>query len=83
MLTTTQINVVGNFRDNIYNLLVFPKFQSFLREIAKTDGLADIKLTTVGLYFSQEHFDESRLTCAVVAHNAHFLESCKVVVEVI
>ena len=83
MLTTTHIDVFSDILHNIYHLHLVIKLQTFLREIAKTHGIADIEFATIGSHLSQQHLDECRLTCTIVPNDSHFLKSREVIVEVL
>ena len=83
MTATSKVDVFSDVAHNIYHLLVLTELQAILREIAETDGVADIEATAVGLLFAQQEFDEGRLSRAVASDDAHLLETCEVVVEVL
>ena len=81
--TTTHVNVVSNIGDNVNHLLLFIEMQSFLREISEAYGIANDDMSLVRLYLTQQHLDECRFTCAVIAHDTHLLEAGEVIVEVL
>ncbi len=83
MSSPAEIDVVGNVGDDIDDLLVIVELQPLLGEIAEAHRLANVELSGIRRHDAQEHLDEGRLAGAVVADNAHFLESGKVVVEVV
>ena len=43
MLPIAKVNIVSNLANDIYHLLVFPEFQSVLREISESYRLSDIE----------------------------------------
>ena len=83
VLATAQVDIVGYLRDDIYHLLVFTELQPLLREVAKAYRLTNVELARIGLHLSQEHLDEGGFSSTIVTHDAHLLESGKVVIEVI
>ena len=83
MLTTAKIDIVGNFRNYIYNLLVLTEFQTFLRKITKAYSLTDIKFTLIRIHFTQEHLDKRRFTGTIITHNTHFLKTGKVIIKMV
>ena len=56
--TLSEVYVVGYVAYNIYHLLRFIKLKSFLREIAESDSLADIKLTCINRFKSEKELEE-------------------------
>ena len=83
MLASTHIDRFGDILNNVYHLHLVVELQSLLREIAKTHGIANIKLSAIRRYLSQKHFYECRLTCAVVSNDTHFLKAREIVIEVL
>ena len=83
MSATAQINIFGNVGNNVYHLFLFVKLQSFLREIAKTNGFADVETSAIGLHLAKQHLDERRFSRTIVAHDTHLLETCEVIVKVV
>ena len=70
MAPASQVDIFGNAGDDVDDFLVVTKLQSFLREIAKTNGIANVELTAVGGNFAEKHFDEGGFARAVIAHDS-------------
>ena len=83
MFTSAHIDIFGYILNNVYHLHLVVELQSLLREIAKTHGIANIKLSAIRRYLSQKHFYECRLTRAVVSNDTHFLKAREIVIEVL
>ena len=83
MLPAPHVDILCDVAHHIDDLLVFIEVQSFLREIAEAYGIANIELTLVDGFQSEQHLDECRLACAVVAHDAHLLVTREVVIEIL
>ena len=77
------VDIVGDVGYHIYDTLVVAEFHAVLREVTKAHSVAHVKATIVGSYFTEQHLDEGRLASAVVAHDAHLLETLEIVVEVL
>ena len=82
-LAAAEVYVVGNVRYDVYDLLVFIKLQTFLREVAELHGFAYIEASRIRLHQSEKHLYEGGLACTVVAHDAHLLESGEVIIEIL
>ena len=83
MLTATHINIFRNVLYDIDYFLLLIKLQSFLREITEAHSIANVKTATVWRHHPQEHFDKGGFTRTVIAHDTHFLETGKVIVEIL
>ena len=82
MLAVTHVNVFGDVSYDVNYLLFFVKFKAFLREVAEPDGVSNIYFSFIDFHQSEQHFDESRLSRSIIAHDAHLLVSGKIVVEI-
>ena len=82
MPATSKVDVIGNVGNDVYYLLVVSEFESFLREIAKAHGFANIEFPAIRFHQSEQHFDKGRFSSTVVAYNAHFFEAGKVVIKI-
>ena len=83
MPASSEVNILRDVGHYVDDLLVFTKLQTFLREVAELDRLADVELSLVGRNSSEKHLDESRLARAVVSHDAHLFKTGKVVIEIL
>ena len=52
MFASTHIDIFGDILNNVYHLHLVVELQSLLREIAKTHGIANIKLSAIRRYLS-------------------------------
>ena len=80
--TATHVDILGNVLYDIDHFLLLIELQSFLREIAEAYGVADVEASAVGRHQTKEHANESGLAGAVVAHDAHFLETGEIIIKV-
>ena len=83
LATLTEVDVFGNVSDDVDDLLLLIKLQAVLREIPKLHRVADVEPAAVGRDDAEEHLQECRFAGAVVAHNAHLLETGEVIVKVL
>ena len=79
----SEVYVFGNIGYHVYHFLLLVELQSFLRKIAESYRVADVEAPAIRLFGSQEHFYECALAGSVVANDAHLLETCEVIVEIL
>ena len=83
MLSTSQIDVVCDVAHYVKHFLPLVKLQPLLGEIAETHSVANVETSAIHRLQSQEQLEERGLSRTVVAHDAHLLKTCEIVVKVL
>ena len=81
--SATEVYPFGPPRNGVDHALLLVEDHALLRVVAKLDGLAYVKPSAVGLFQSQQQFDESGLSGTIGTHYAHLLKAGEVVIEVL
>ena len=83
MTATSQVNILGKTAHGINNFHLLIELHPLLREITKTDCIADNKSSGIRFYLTKQHFNKGTLTCTIRAYNSHLFVTRKVVIKVL
>ena len=83
MTTSAKVNIFGYIPDDINYFHLIVKFHSILREITKTNSLANHDFSAVWLNLTKQNLDKCRFSGSVISNYTQLLIPGKIIEKII